>query len=250
MGMARLHASHLSKAECHAEFRKTRLKFPQHDLRRAPRLGSAVRRVEKNCQAVDVLLLPPLEHDELPQPQRVVALARTGARRRCGGRTPAGNSRAAGCAGDSSVSANSSRRLPRNQTPSGTPKPCFRRSRIVPRQQRRRDFLQHVLAAAVLDLQRRPAAWTRTRSPRCRAAARATRSSAPCSCGRPWSARLRADRSRRRSASSGSATAAARSARNGARAAPRDRARRCAGARPAMSSAGFSSAPKKRIASR
>ena len=98
--------------------------------------------------------MPALEDDELPQAKRVIARAADVLMDERRGRRPARSSRAADSRGDSSVSANSSRRLPRNQTSSGTPNPCLRRSISARRKEPGCHFLQHVLPAAVPDLQR------------------------------------------------------------------------------------------------
>ena len=214
--------------------------------------GTAGAKVAIICQRrVDVLLMPPLEHDELPQPQRVVALAGQVlvdeladegrlevAALEAGGRQQRVGEQFAQVAAEPGAERHAEPLLAADRADRAG-------------QQRGRDFFQDVLAPAVLDLHRRRQRRRQTRRPRCRAAARATRSSAPCSCGRPWSARLPADRSRRRTASSGDGHGRPREALEVARELLLGvRLRRIRRRASSVSSAGFSSAPKNRIASR
>ena len=154
--------------------------------------------------------MPELEHQQLPQPQRVIA--------------PAGQVLVDEPVDERRFEVAAlprSRRLaarprrarvspPRNHTPSGTPKPCFFRSSDAGAAAATgRDALQDVLAPAVRILKRGGQRRGEIDDRGCRAAARAIRSSAPCSCGPPSSARLRADTFRNRTASSGCACGSA-----------------------------------------
>ena len=89
------------------------------------RLGGEIGRSRDGC--VEPRALPELEHEQAPQPVAVIALSTSRARR-------AGASTTLGCScsrarvrASRSVSPASSRKGPRNQAPSGMPKPVFPR---------------------------------------------------------------------------------------------------------------------------
>ena len=159
--------------------------------------------VVQGIHSIQIRTVPELEHEQLPQPQLVV--------------TPSGEvlvqqaldlarlevAALPGAGREQHVLERQTRSVPRNQTPSGTPNPCFfrvedrRRAAGVPRRASAGTCAGRRAASA------RAAGAARTRRAGDRAAARATRSSAPCSCGRPSSARPRADRCRSPPASCG-----------------------------------------------
>ena len=98
----------LSKARCHETSENGgRLNLPSTAGKPAPRPVEADGHVDVASRGLSSgraerrrrrRLMPPLEHDQLPQPQRVVALAGQVLVRRAAARTPAGSSRAAACA--------------------------------------------------------------------------------------------------------------------------------------------------------
>ncbi len=91
-----------------------------------------LRRMLRGCLhrgwRVQILAVPELEHQKLPQPQRVISCVRPDARRRACRRRLVRNTRAAAFATTSARPRRPRSDPPRNHTPSGTPNPCFFRS--------------------------------------------------------------------------------------------------------------------------